>query len=350
MTEIGTAQDLVGALSSCNDLAIASAVLKTFAHIVSIRFAPKIRAMGQSVAVSIIGNTTRTVSPSVFQSAKKCLALHRVSSTSGLRRLKSTLAAFLFSAALRAHKHRETLKELFGEAYSILEAMWTLKRAPYHIKTNIAANWKLLFHITLDDYHIVAVHPDTFGKNGYLPLEAVRYFRLGPHSAYFYGGDDDEVKKMANELRHGNYRSENYRIIQFFPNLLALHVEAAMNWYVLIQQYVPLSPGRSLSRSWYFPAPFPPVDRTWLHGLARRIVAPFVPFVLPFYIRKIFSEDNGVCEQIQTVAAQIRGFPILGRHEERIKWFEETYANIMADAPKANVQCGAENSDSSAME
>ena len=248
-----------------------------------------------------------------------------------------------------SHKHRETLKESFGEAYSILEAMWTLKRAPYHIKTNIAANWKLLFHITLDDYHIVAVHPDTFGKNGYLPLEAVRYFRLGQHSAYFYGGDDDEVKKMANEIRHGNYRPENYRIIQFFPNLLALHVEAAMNWYVLIQQYVPLSPGRSLSRSWYFPAPFPPTDRTWLHGLARRIVAPFVPFVLPFYIRKIFSEDNGVCEQIQTVAAQIRGFPILGRHEERIKWFEETYANVMADTPTANVQCEAENNDLSAM-
>jgi phenylpropionate dioxygenase-like ring-hydroxylating dioxygenase large terminal subunit len=230
-------------------------------------------------------------------------------------------------------EHGETLQESFGEAFPILEAMWTLKRAPYSIKTDIAANWKLLFHITLDDYHIVAVHPDTFGKNGYLPLEAVRYFRLGQHSAYFYGGDDNEIKKMADECRRGDYRPANYRIFQFFPNLLALHVEAAMNWYVLIQQYVPVAPGRTLSRSWFFPAPFPPADRSWLHGLLRSIVSPFVPFVLPFYIRKIFSEDNGVCEQMQTIAHQIKGFPILGRHERRIAWFEDVYAKVMAGAP-----------------
>jgi phenylpropionate dioxygenase-like ring-hydroxylating dioxygenase large terminal subunit len=227
----------------------------------------------------------------------------------------------------------ETLEESFGDAFPILQAMWSLKRAPYHIKTDIAANWKLLYHITLDDYHIVAVHPDTFGKNGYLPPDAVRYFRLGQHSAYFYGGGDDEVRKMADECQRGDYRPQNYRIFQFFPNLLALHVEAANNWYVLIQQYVPVAPGRTLSRSWFFPAPFPPADRTWLHALLGRIVAPFVPLVLPFYIRKIFSEDNGVCEQIQTVARQIKGAPTLGRHEERIAWFEETYARLMAETP-----------------
>jgi hypothetical protein len=105
-----------------------------------------------------------------------------------------------------------------------------------------------------------------------------------------------------------------------------------MNWYVLIQQYVPVAPGRTLSRSWFFPAPFPPADRSWLHGLLRSIVSPFVPFVLPFYIRKIFSEDNGVCEQMQTIAHQIKGFPILGRHERRIAWFEDVYAKVMAGA------------------
>ena len=43
------------------------------------------------------------------------------------------------------------------------------------------------FHISLDDYHIVAVHRDTFGKQGYLDNEVVRYYRFGWHSAYFYG-------------------------------------------------------------------------------------------------------------------------------------------------------------------
>ena len=228
-------------------------------------------------------------------------------------------------------RHTETLEQSFGEAFPILQAMWNLKKAPYHIKTDIAANWKLLYHITLDDYHIVAVHPSTFGKNGYLATDTVHYYRLGKHSAYFVHGSEDDVRKMADELHNGEYRATDYRIFQFFPNFLALQIKAGMSWYVLIQQYVPITHNRSLSRAWYCQAPYPTHDRTWVHTLARQLSAPFVPFVLPFYIRKIFGEDNSVCERIQTVANQIDGFPILGRHEERIAWFEETYAEVMAD-------------------
>ena len=230
-------------------------------------------------------------------------------------------------------RHAETLEQSFGEAYPILRSLWSVARAPARIDTPIAANWKLLYHITLDDYHLVAVHPSTFGKGGYLPSEAVRYYRLGLHSAYFHGGHDDEVRKMAAACARGDYSPDSYRIFQLFPNLLTLHVDAALNWYVIVQQYVPLSPDRTLSRSWYFPAPFPPVDRGRLKGLLRRVAAPFVPWVLPFYIRRIFSEDNGACERLQTVAHQVRDFPRLGRHEERIAWFEQAYAQIMADAP-----------------
>jgi phenylpropionate dioxygenase-like ring-hydroxylating dioxygenase large terminal subunit len=240
----------------------------------------------------------------------------------------------------KSERHIETLEQSFGDAFPILQAMWRLKRAPYYIETDIAANWRLVYHITLDDYHIVAVHPDTFGKDGYLPVEEVRYHRLGRHSAYFYAGGDDEVKKMADQCVRGAYRPAGYRIFQFFPNLLALHIDAAMNWYVLIQQYVPVAPDRCISRSWFFPAPFPPEDRTWTHSLLRRVLAPFVPFVLPFYIRKIFNEDNSVCERIQTVAHQIDGFPILGRHEQRIAWFESVYAEAVGDrlASKAAIK------------
>ncbi len=226
----------------------------------------------------------------------------------------------------------ETLQESFGDIFSILEAMWSPKRAPYYIETKIAANWKLVYHITLDDYHIVAVHPDTFGKNGYLPINAVRYFRLGSHSAYFYdeNGDANEVARMAEQCRRGEYRPTAYRIFQFFPNLLTLHVDAGMTYYNILQQYVPLAPDRCVSRAWYFPTSFAATDRSRIQAMMRRIAAPFVPFVLPFYIRRIFKEDNDICEQIQTVAHQIKGTPILGRHEQRIAWFEETYAKLIA--------------------
>lgn len=229
--------------------------------------------------------------------------------------------------------HSEALEASLGDAFPILEGICNPKRAPRRITTPIAANWKLVYHITLDDYHLVAVHPSTFGKDGYLPLEAPRYYRLGQHSAYFYGGDDDAVSQMADECRRGEYHPAGYRIFQLFPNLLLLHVDAGLNWHVILQQYVPVAHDRSVSRSWFFRVPFEPVDRSWVHGLLRRVAAPFVPFVLPFFIRKIFHEDNAICEGIQSVAGQITGYPILGRHEERIAWFEEVYAAAMAGRP-----------------
>lgn len=224
----------------------------------------------------------------------------------------------------------ETLEAWLGDAFPILEAMCSPRRPPKYVETPIAANWKLVYHITLDDYHLVAVHPSTFGKDGYLPAEGPVYYRLGRHSAYFYDGKDDDVQRMGEACRRGEYSPREYRILQLFPNLLALHVDAAGTWYVILQQYVPVAHDRALSRAWFFPAPFPPRAEGWKRGLMRFIAGPFVPFVLPFFIRRIFGEDNSVCEEIQTVAHQIAAFPILGRHETRIRWFEETYADFMA--------------------
>ncbi|MFN3659321.1 MAG: RHO alpha subunit C-terminal catalytic domain-containing protein [Pseudolabrys sp.] len=182
---------------------------------------------------------------------------------------------------------------------------------------------------SLDDYHLVAVHPSTFGKFGYLPPQDVRYYRFGAHSAYFHGADERALAAMAQACREGSYRPPDYRIFQFFPNLVAVHFEAARNWFVLVQQYVPLAHDRTLLRSWYMQAPFEPHHGSAGHNFLRRVVAPWLPLILPIYMRRITGEDNVVCERIQEVAHQVDGAPILGRHEERIGWFEETYAEAM---------------------
>lgn len=226
----------------------------------------------------------------------------------------------------------DSLERWLGDAFPILEAVCTPPRAPRLIHTPIRANWKLPYHISLDDYHIVAVHADTFGKDGYLPADVPRYYRLGAHSAYFYGGDEDGVTRMADECRRGVYRPPAYRIFQLFPNLLVLHVQAGPVWYVIIQQYVPVAPDRCLSRAWFFPLAFTPEDRTPFHALFRRVAAPFVRLAFPLYMRKIFREDNVVCEALQEVAGQIPGDPVLSRHETRIGWFEEAYAAMMGGA------------------
>jgi hypothetical protein len=76
----------------------------------------------------------------------------------------------------------ERAETLLGIGFDILRAMCNLRGTLYRLFSNIAVNWKLGFHITLDDYHIVAVHPDTFGKRGYLPTEVVHTRREYAHN------------------------------------------------------------------------------------------------------------------------------------------------------------------------
>ncbi len=227
----------------------------------------------------------------------------------------------------------ETLEQYLGEAFPILQIMCNRNTAPNYLESEVAANWKPLFHVTLDDYHIVAVHPSSFGKKGYLKQAIVHYFRFGRHSAYFPGAGNDTIASMAAECRDGTYRAKVYRIFQFFPNLTVVQLRASRSWYILLMQYIPIAVDRTLVRTWFCPAPFPIDDSSWLHRLLRRYIELFLPLFVRYYIRKITGEDHAICEQTQLVANQIDGWPILGLQEERIAWFEDSYAKAMAAAP-----------------
>jgi phenylpropionate dioxygenase-like ring-hydroxylating dioxygenase large terminal subunit len=52
----------------------------------------------------------------------------------------------------------ESLEEYLGEGFPILNAVCAMPEPPYRFGDDIKANWKLLIQITLDDYHLVAVH------------------------------------------------------------------------------------------------------------------------------------------------------------------------------------------------
>lgn len=251
-----------------------------------------------------------------------------------LKMVDLATCGILIFARFHSAADGETLQDYLGTGYPILQAMWSRERTPYTACTAIAANWKFGFHISLDDYHLVAVHPSTFGKSGYLRPDRVQYYRFGRHSAYFHGvTDHTALETMADACVNGSYVPPDYRIFQFFPNLIAVHFEAAGHWFVLIQQYQPVAHDHTLLRSWFAPAPFP-VEKfdDGLAQLRHRIVGALLPYVLPFYMRRINGEDGAICEHIQQSASQIDDVPILGRHEERIAWFEEVYAQALRDA------------------
>ena len=239
-----------------------------------------------------------------------------------------------------------SLEEYLGEAWPILEAICqpgeNRHRTPHPIACSVKANWKLLYELTLEEYHLFAVHPATFrmlfsvhpsnfGKAGYLNPADAHYPRFGRHSAFFFKGKSGDLKAMAESCRAGTYQPSGYRILQIFPNLLINHYRVLQSWYVSITQYVPEAHDRTNVRSWFFQAPFAPQDRSWLHRLVRQISEPWLPFFVAPNLRRLTGEDHLVCERMQPIAGSILDPPILGGEELRIGWFRQAYQDVVSN-------------------
>jgi hypothetical protein len=190
----------------------------------------------------------------------------------------------------------------------------------------------------MDDYHIVAVHPSTFGKNGYLG-DGVNYFRFGDHFAYFPGPPgEDSVTKMAQECLAGAYTPHRFRIFHFFPNFSAVIFKAPGCWMTMMLHYRAVAVDQTEIRIWYYPAPFQTKNQSWLY----RAYVDAIAVGVSFYIAKVLAEDNAINEQHQMIVRQIDRLPMLGLQEERIVWFEESYERAMKSAatPPAPIATG----------
>jgi phenylpropionate dioxygenase-like ring-hydroxylating dioxygenase large terminal subunit len=248
-----------------------------------------------------------------------------------LRMLDIATCGILIFARFPSERFQDSLEEYLGPGFDILKGMWSEGRPPEIKATDLKANWRLGHHISLDDYHIVAVHPTSFGKSGYLPLDVTNYYRFGRHSAYFYNADEQALHKMAEECRNGTYRPDSYRILQFFPNLLASFSAAGSSCVVCIQQYVPLAHNRTTLLTMVQEDPFPPSDLGRRKTLVRWLKRPLRRQMTWRFIQMIVQEDNTVCERMQAIAHQLDQPQIFGKQEERIAWFEENYADVVGD-------------------
>jgi phenylpropionate dioxygenase-like ring-hydroxylating dioxygenase large terminal subunit len=223
-----------------------------------------------------------------------------------------------------------SLREFLGEGFPILESICTMPERPHRFGDDIAANWRLLFQITLDDYHLVAIHH----RKRYNMNSEMQYFRFGAHSAHFVGRDDT-LASMAAMCRENRYRPAGYRIFNIFPNLAVSLFRAVPYWYCNVQQFVPLAAGRTQQRGWFFRTGLA-ADETALERLVRPVSEPIRARIVRYFIEKIGSEDHRACEKLQTVAHQIDAWPILGAQETRIEWHAEAYAQAVGAGPEAS--------------
>ena len=251
----------------------------------------------------------------------------------GITRLDLECCGELIFVRFPGDAPQETLREFLSDGYSIIEALTTHQKKAVRFNLAVSANWKFSHHISFDDYHNVAIHPKTFGKNGYLKPNRVKYHRFGKHSAFLATDRDeawDDLKKLSVG---GRYDTAQYTILNLFPNTIvsltkAVRLFGSDNWHVIIARYVAVSQTESQTQVWMFKAPFE-VEETalsrFLAPLADRIIAPIAARVA----RKIMGEDNFVCEGQQLNAHQVDGDQKLSAYEKRIGWFEEAYKKTL---------------------
>jgi phenylpropionate dioxygenase-like ring-hydroxylating dioxygenase large terminal subunit len=228
-----------------------------------------------------------------------------------------------------------SLEQWMGPGYAIVQHLTERvkpSRARYDRLVN--ANWRYMIDISLDDYHIVAVHPSTFGKDGYLKSENVHYARFGAHSAYIAGGESGAIEAFAEDCAAGTFQPSRYRILQFFPTLIVAVVKAAdfggePYWFLTVQRLVPEAYNRTRSISTFFPlSPLP--EARGSDALRRRLVWPGMTAGFRYFAVRVHDEDNAACEALQAHARLDDPAPYFAKQEERIDWFDEAYRRIMA--------------------
>jgi len=250
-----------------------------------------------------------------------------------LRAIELATCGQLIFGRFPAPEATRSLEDYLGETFPILEALVPKSEPRLYWERSIRANWRLNFHITLEEYHGQVVHPRTFGRYGYAAsMERYQYFRLGPHSAYMDSSDRNCFKQLLEGCRAGTYRSSHYFILQILPDFILAHAKADSSfWFLNLLQYSPAAHDRTAFRGWCWPAPFE-------SGLSRlaRATRPLSDFfrrpIYGHYFKQIVNQDAEVCERIQEVAHQIDGVPILGAQEQRIGWFEESLRDVVAES------------------
>jgi phenylpropionate dioxygenase-like ring-hydroxylating dioxygenase large terminal subunit len=211
--------------------------------------------------------------------------------------------------------------DAFGRWASLFSAMDSRKLELFSDQEQIVkANWKLCFENTLDDYHIAAVHPTSFGSDGWLPPEQYRYEDSGSHFAMTSrrsGIDSMDADQVIDALGIGSELPVDYAIFHYFPNLL---VGFFLKSTIIASSYEALSVGETRVRSYLFDI-VPPQGRA-LSAPKRRYLASL--------FGKVLTEDRDIVERWNRGLRQSSNAQLYGMQECRLRRFEQSWSDLMA--------------------
>lgn len=184
----------------------------------------------------------------------------------------------------------------------------------------IKANWKLGFQNTLDDYHIVAVHPKSFGSRGWLQPDQFRYESDGAHHAMVVlkstgGLGNIDADAVVAAIRQGEAVPVDYAIYHYFPDLLIAFVAGRV---VMVTRYESIGVDETRVRTYLFD--MPPPDGTGLNAPRRKAMAS--------YIGSLLEEDREAVERWNMGLQQAWEAPLHSHQEQRLSQFERSWAAL----------------------
>jgi phenylpropionate dioxygenase-like ring-hydroxylating dioxygenase large terminal subunit len=192
----------------------------------------------------------------------------------------------------------------------------------------IRANWKLGFQNTLDEYHITAVHPKSFGSGGWLQPGQFRYEAEGACDAMVLkraGLDGIDADAVVRAVAEGAPLPVDYAIYHFFADLLIGFVAGRV---VMVTRYEAMNVDETRVRTYLFD--MHPVGGKSLSEQKRRAMAGYVGTVL--------EEDREAVERWSDGLRQAWTPPLYGLQEQRLAHFEQSWAALFPADPGTAVR------------
>ena len=231
----------------------------------------------------------------------------------------------------------DDLEQQFGD---FLEPLMQLASACGELVENtthvVKANWKLVVENTLEGYHVDCVHPNTIGKLGIPGLStnsskeatsatSSRFAFSGQNSAVFSPLNaqvSDRMDRTYKFLANRPQKLAGYRHFYFFPNFV---IASTRGESFSIQRILPIDERTTELTSFLFATNGLGELTKMETALKKQFYASAAEFV-----RDIFVEDAGICEQVQRSIGFAHGNGVLSDEEERICAFHQAYRAALA--------------------
>lgn len=217
-----------------------------------------------------------------------------------------------------------SLREYLGSQFGFLSRASTGMSVELDaFSSEIRANWKVVIENALEGYHVPNVHASTFMQvDGMDSSEAAPkfYFEDTLHSHLEHDADSVWLKrfqKLEKNIGAWPWRFECYRHHHVFPNLT---VTSFMGYSFHIQVFTPTGPEATVVHSITAGVTFAGGNLVG-EKLMGQIHADGHAFT-----RRVFAEDQAICEKVQRGLGQTDRMAMLGDGiEDRVRHFQLAY-------------------------